>query len=163
SSSDGGRIYRRSLVFLLTTAVDELWQGCRLNVRYAVPDGGFYCMPLNRVPFTDAELAKLETHMHAIVAANDPITKRSVPLNEVLDLFASRGEDDKVRLMEQRTRNELVLYTLRQRSDYYYGYMVNATGSLQTFHLLPVDEGFLLQYPRKETPTKLDEFKPDKI
>jgi uridine kinase len=163
SSSDGGRIYRRSLVFLLTTAAAELWSGCRLNVRYAVPDGGFYCMPLNRPPFTHEELAKLEAHMRAIIAANDPITKRSVPLNEVLDLFASRGEDDKVRLMEQRTRNELVLYTLRQRSDYYYGYMVSSTSALNTFRLLPVDEGFLLQYPRKENPTQLDEFKPDKI
>jgi uridine kinase len=163
SSSDGGRIYRRSLVFLLTTAADELWSGCRLNVRYAVPDGGFYCMPLNRPPFSHEELATLEAHMRGIIAADDPITKRSVPLNEVIELFASRGEEDKVRLMEQRTRNELVLYTLRKRSDYYYGYMVNSTSGLGTFRLVPIDEGFLLQYPRKEKPSQLDEFKPDKI
>jgi uridine kinase len=163
SSSDGGRIYRRSLVFLLTTAAGELWNDCRLNVRYAVPDGGFYCMPLNRPPFTSEELARLEAHMRVIAAANDPIVKRSVPLNEVVELFASRGEDDKVRLMEQRTRSELVLYTLRQRSDYYYGYMVPSTGYLKTFRLIGIDEGFLLQYPRKETSSQLDEFKPNKI
>ncbi|MFN8375805.1 MAG: nucleoside kinase [Anaerolineae bacterium] len=163
SSSDGGRIYRRSLVFLLTTAAAELWKACQLNVRYAVPDGGFYCMPLNRPPFSVEELAQLEAHMRAIALEDSPITKRSVPLSEALELFASRGEDDKVRLMEQRTRNELMLYTLRQRSDYYYGYMVPSAGYLHTFRLTPVDEGFILQYPRKESPTTLDEFKQDKI
>lgn len=163
ATSDGGRIYRRSLVFLLTTAVGELWPECRLTVRYAVPDGGFYCQPYNRPPFTPAELRRLEDHMRAIVAQNDPITKRTVPLNDVIALFARRGEDDKVRLMEQRTRDGLVLYTLRGRDDYYYGYMVPSTGYLPVFRLIGVDEGFILQYPRKESPATLEAVKIDKL
>jgi uridine kinase len=43
SSSDGGRIYRRSLVMLLATAIDELWPDLKVSVRYSVPEGGFYC------------------------------------------------------------------------------------------------------------------------
>src|SRR5689334_2135822 len=38
SSSDGGRIYRRSLVLLMTTAMHELW-GAEASVKYSVPDG----------------------------------------------------------------------------------------------------------------------------
>jgi uridine kinase len=156
NSSDGGRIYRRSLVLLLATAAGELWPGCQISVRYAVPDGGFYCRRMDALPFSQAELTRLQAHMYDIVAADDPITKRSASLDEIRQIFAARQEDDKLRLLEQRTRPTLTLYNLRGREDYYYGYMLPSTGYLRHFKLIRVEEdGFILQYPRKETPTEL--------
>jgi uridine kinase len=157
SGSDGGRIYRRSLVLLMTTAAEELWQKSNVSVRYAVPDGGFYCTRLDDKPFTKEQLQQLEDHMRAIVAADDRIDKRIVPLEQAAKLFEERGDDDKVRLLEQRVRDELTLYTLRGRDDYYYGYMVPSTGYLKYFRLVWDKEGFILQYPRKENPTQLRE------
>ncbi len=154
-TSDGGRIYRRSLVMLMTTAVDELWPGTQVSVRYAIPEGGFYCILLNHASFTENELMRLDQHMRKIVASDDPITKRSVPLEEATTLFASRHEADKVRLLEQRTRNSLTIYSLRSRQDYYYGYMLSSTGYLKHFRLLSANGGFILQYPRKENSTEL--------
>jgi uridine kinase len=161
SSSDGGRIYRRTLVMLLATAAEELWPDIQVNVAYSVPEGGFYCTLPHRDPFTPDELKQLEAQMRLIVDANEPITKRVVPLEEAAALFESRHEDDKVRLLEQRTRNVLTLYTLRGRSDYYYGYMLPSTGYLQTFRLIKADYGFILQYPQKEAPDKLRKIKTD--
>lgn len=157
SSSDGGRIYRRSLVMLMATAARELWPGIRVNVRYAVPDGGFYCTIEGRPPLSAKEVAALADHMWTIVQSDDPITKRMVALDAARALFESRREDDKVRLLEQRTRLDLTLYTLRGNDDYYYGYMVPSTGLLRYFRLIWVDDGFILQYPRKEDPTHLGE------
>ena len=155
SSSDGGRIYRRSLVMLLATAVEELWPKARVNVSYSVSEGGFYCTLLNHGPLAEAELAQLERHMRAIVAEDAPIDKALVSLEDALKLFESRGEDDKLRLLEQRTRNDLTLYTLHGRSDYFYGYMLPSTGSLTVFRLVRAGDGFILQYPRKENPAEL--------
>lgn len=155
-SSDGGRIYRRSLVLLLATAVEELWPGKKVMVSYSVPDGGFYCKMLNRPPLTADELVELEAHMRQIVNDDDPITKRVVPLDNAIALFATRDEPDKVRLLEQRTRSDLTLYTLRGRDDYYYGYMVPSTGYLQVFKLSISNGGFILQYPRQDTPDTLN-------
>lgn len=155
ATSDGGRIYRRSLVLLLAVAVDELWPGKKVMVSYAVPDGGFYCKMINRPPLTEEELAQLEARMKQIVAANDPISKRVVPLDEAVALFTAREDADKVRLLEQRTRNDLTLYTLRGRDDYYYGYMVPSTGYLKLFRLITANGGFILQYPRQESPSTL--------
>ncbi len=155
SSSDGGRIYRRSLVLLLATAIAELWDGLKVTVSYSVTEGGFYCTLPGREPFSEAELNRLDAHMREIVAANDPIIKRLVSLDEATALFEARDDADKVRLLEQRARNDLVLYTLRGRSDYYYGYMLPSTGYLQTFRLMKAGDGFILQYPRKEHPTEL--------
>lgn len=155
SSSDGGRIYRRSLVMLLATTIEELWPGTNVAVSYAVPDGGFYCKVLERDPLNSEELIALYEHMRCIVDANDLIEKRIVPLEEANAIFKARNDQDKVRLLEQRTRNELTLYKLRGREDYYYGYMVPSTNYLQYFRIIAASGGFILQYPRKENPTQL--------
>lgn len=155
ASSDGGRIYRRSLIMLMVTAADELWPGIKISVRHSIPEGGFYCKVLNREPLSDEEIAQLEVNMRAIVLADDLIAKRIVPLEEAAALFAARDDDDKVRLLEQRTRNELTLYSLRGRDDYYYGYMLPTTGYLRYFRLVNINGGFILQYPQKESPGQL--------
>jgi uridine kinase len=160
-SSDGGRIYRRSLVLVLATAIEELWPGQKVVVSYAVPDGGFYCKMLDRPPLNADELAQLEAHMRQIVAEDNLITKRVVPLDQAVALFTARNEDDKVRLLEQRTRSDLTLYTLRGHEDYYYGYMVASTGYLGLFRLLLSNGGFILQYPRQETPDRLNDLSPE--
>lgn len=151
ASSDGGRIYRRSLVLLLTTALNELWPGTQVSVNYAVSDGGYYCEILDHPPLSVQQIIDLEKHMRDIVAANDAITRRIVPLEEAAALFAKRGEADKVRLLDYRMVKTMTLYSLRNREDYYYGYMVPSTGYLNLFRLIPVDRGFILQYPRSET------------
>lgn len=155
SSSDGGRIYRRSLILLLTTAVHELWSEAQVSVKYAVPDGGYYCELIHHKPLTPEELDRLDAHMRQIVAEDNPITRQQVALDEARALFAKRGDDDKVRLLEYRNRDYLILYSLRGREDYYYGYMVPSTRYLSLFKLIHVEGGFILQYPRKESPTVL--------
>jgi uridine kinase len=83
-----------------------------------------------------------------------------VALDEAVSLFEQRGDMDKVRLLEQRTRNGLTLYTLRGRSDYYYGYMMPSTGALQAFKLIHSDTGFILQYPTRDEPNELPPIHP---
>ncbi|RMG89716.1 MAG: nucleoside kinase [Chloroflexi bacterium] len=159
STSDGGRIYRRSLVMLMVTAAAELFPDTHISVRYAVPDGGFYCAAVGRKPFSKEELTQIAQRMREIVAADEPITKKIVSIDEAKALFESRQEFDKMRLLEQRERDDLTLYELRGRADYYYGYMLPSTGALQYFRMIEVEDGFILQYPRKEHPTQLQEIR----
>jgi len=154
SSSDGGRIYRRSLVMLLTTAVQQLWN-CEVSVQYALPDGGFYCELVNHAQPTPEQLTEMDTTMRTLVAADHPIQKRLVALEDARTIFEDRGAEDKVRLLEYRARDHLVLYNLLGREDYYYGYMVPSTRYIDTFKLVHVETGFVLQYPRQENPTVL--------
>ena len=156
-NSDGGRIYRRSLILMMTTAIDELFPNTKVNVSYAVPDGGFYCELANRPPFTSEEVQALTIHMKNLVEQDIPITKRSAPLTEAIELFTSRNEHDKVRLMQFRESDTLTLYGLNDREDYYYGYMVPSTGYLPIFNLIHLDNGFIMQYPRSTNPTALGE------
>lgn len=148
SSSDGNRIYRRSLVLLMSAAAQEIFPAVKVSVRYAVYEGGFYCTLQNRHPFSADELVQLQTHMRQMVAEALPIVKQLLPIEEAVSMFKARGADDKLRLLEQRERQELVVYQLRDHVDYHYGYMLPTTGFMKFFQLVHMDEGFVLQYPR---------------
>jgi uridine kinase len=156
--SDGSRIYRRSLTFLLVVAVSELFPDARLRVDHSVTFGGYYCELEGRAPLKPEELAAVEARMREIVATDAPIGKRRVPLDDCVDLFRERGEDETVRLLEQRRRNAsaggkayLVLYSLRDYESYFHGYMVPSAGYLQHFALDSYPPGFVLRFPSRNS------------
>jgi len=155
SDSDGVRIYRRSLSFLLVTAVRELFPEAQVFVDYTLPFGGFFCQVRGREPFSAEELAQIEAHMRAIIAEDTPITREPVPLEEAIEIFRARGETEKVDLLTHRQKDYLSLYNLRGLRDYFHGYMVPSTGYLRYFALHPWPPGFVLQYPRRHWPTEL--------
>ncbi len=155
ADSDGGRIYRRSLVLLMVTALNELWRGTQVRVNYAVRDGGFYCELANREPLTKDQVNLLEGRMRKLVEEDHRITRRSVSLAEAEDIFASREEHDTLRLLQFRSKDTVPLYSLRGRPDYYFGYMVPSTSYLQTFKLIHMPDAFILQYPRRENSKEL--------
>ncbi len=155
SDSDGIRIYRRSLSFLLVTVIRELHPEVRIFVDHSLPFGGFFCEMSGRKPFSVEELAEIERRMHKLVAEDYPITRERVPLGEAIAMFESRGESDKARLLKHRQKDNLKLYKLRDSRDYFHGYMVPSTGYLRYFALHKWPPGFVLQYPRRTDPTAL--------
>ena len=155
SSSDGVRIYRRSLAFLLVTVVRELFPEAQVFVDHTLPFGGFFCRVLEREPFSPMELVQIEARMREIVAADAPIEHMRVRLDDALTMFRERGEEEKVRLLSRREREQIPLYRLLGNRDYFHGYMVASTGYLRYFAVRPWAPGFVLQYPRRVDPTHL--------
>ncbi|MCP4535652.1 MAG: nucleoside kinase, partial [Chloroflexi bacterium] len=155
SDSDGVRIYRRSLAFLLVTAVRELFPEAQVFVDHTLPFGGFFCKVRGREPFNAEELTRIKTRMQEIVANDDAITREFVPLDEAVQMFCDRGEGEKVQLLKRRHKDYLSLYSLRGLRDYFYGYMVPSTRYLCFFDLHLWPPGFVLQYPRRHRPTEL--------
>ena len=104
---------------------------------------------------TKEELDALETRMREIVAADLPLHRFRVPLEEAIDYFRKKGHMDKVQLLVYRKKNYLTLYQLGDNCDYHHGYMVPSTGYLKWFKLTPTGEGFTLRFPRRHRPTEL--------
>jgi uridine kinase len=155
SDSDGVRIYRRSLAFLLVTAVRELFPKSQVFIDHTMPFGGFFCSVEGREPFAEGELAAIEERMRGIVAKDAPISREPAPLADALELFQARGELEKLRLQQRRQRANVTLYNLRGFRDYFHGFMVPSAGYLQHFALHSWPPGFVLQYPRRSRPTEL--------
>lgn len=156
--SDGLRIYCRSLVFLLVTAVQELYPAAIIYVDHSLTFGGYFCQVYGREPFNTEDLVQIEARMLEIVKADEPIRKERVPLNDAIALFEARGDDDKVRLLKRRRKDYLTLYQLRGLRDYFHGYMVPSTGYLSVFGLQSYPPGFILRFPRNDPPMQLQPF-----
>lgn len=155
SEPDGMRIYRRSLTFLLETAFEELYPEGMITIDHSVSSGGYYCqvsIPNSSAPI---EIERLEAQMHALVDEDIAFTRFVVPLQEALDYFKSKGQDDKVQLLAFRSKDYVTMYQLNECRDYHHGYMVPSTGYLQWFALAPTEQGFTLRFPRRHRPTEL--------
>lgn len=156
ADADGARIYRRSLVFLLETAFEDLFPEAELTVDHSVSSGGFFCQVFGRSSLTQEELDRLDRRMRELVNQDLPLIRKPVPLEEAIEYFQSRKQYDKVRLLRYRTKEHLVLYAMDGHKDYHHGYMVASTGYLQWYALkLEDDAGFVLRFPRRHATKEL--------
>ena len=158
ADSDGVRIYRRSLSFLLIAAATELFPKKTINVDHSMPFGGYYCEAINGQPLTDEELEELKTRMQELVDADLPIAQVRMPLEEALQLFHDNNDSEKADLFARRRKDYLTLYELNGVRDYFHGFMVPSTGYLDLFDLRPYHDGFIVQFPRRHQPTILQPF-----
>ena len=159
--SDGIRIYRRSLSFLLLTAASEVFPDAELLIEHSAPTlAGYFCEVRGRRPFTQPELDRIKERMRDIVAEDTPLLKEDVPVDEAIALFLERGEHDTARLLSHREKGSVRLYSLRGRKDYFQGYMVVSAGCLKYFALKAFPPGFLLQFPHQSRPTEIPPFTP---
>jgi len=154
-TSDGSKIYRRSLTFLLETAFQELFPHVLLSIDHSVPNGGYYCKVLNGDQLNEDAVSQLEAHMMDLVEKDLSIYKEKVDLDQARSYFAEQGYEDKLHLLKYRNKPYLVLYQLNKHRDYHHGYMVPSTGYLNLFKLHQNEDGFILQYPRRATPQEL--------
>ncbi len=158
ASSDGMRIYRRSLSFLLITAAAELWPNRVFAIHHSMPFGGYYCECDGGEKLTTNELQQLRQHMQALVKAKLPIKNIHIPLEQALDIFRQSGDDEKRDLFANRRKDYLTLYQLNDVRDYFHGFMVPHTGYFDLFDLREYNNGFILQFPRRHQPEALQPF-----
>lgn len=156
SDSDGARIYRRSLVFLLEVAFKRCFPEGQLNIDHSVSSGGYHCQIHNLNGFGQAELDTLKSYMEALVAEDIPFVRETVPLKEAVEYFTATGETDKVSLLKYRQRPDLVLYRAKNVRDYHHGYMVPSSGYIKWFDFDLVEEGFVLRFPRRHAPMQIE-------
>lgn len=156
SSADGARIYRRSLVFLLDFAFTQLFPDAKLNIDHSVSSGGFYCEVTGRLPLNESELTSLKAAFEKLVSEVLPFVRTEISLQEALTYFEKFGNEDKLRLLAHRQRDTITMYSIHGQMNYMHGYMVPSTGYLKWFDLKWVEGGFLIQYPRRHSPTDLE-------
>lgn len=151
-SADGMRFYRRSLTFLLETAFSDLFPDAILTVDHSITSGGYFCQVYRRSPLSAEELDQLENRMRELVDKNTAFERLQISLDEGREYFQKLGYDDKVSLLAHRKKDYLTLYKLGERMDYHHGYMVPSTGYLKWFDLVPMEDGFIIRFPRRKNP-----------
>ena len=157
---NGRRAYRRSVVFLMQRALQQMYpDGTEiLHVEHSL-GAGYYCRMEGRDVIDSAWLDDLKKEMLSLVEKNLTIEKKTMKTEDARKLFAKCGMQDKERLMHYRSSSNCNVYELDGCLDYFYGYMAPSTGMLSYFALYPYEECFILQFPDKVT-TEVAPFAP---
>jgi uridine kinase len=158
SSTDGQRIYIRSLFFLLYAAVSEVFPHGRLKIDHAISKG-FYCELDNLGdPFCDGCVSKIKQRMKELAEANIPFKRVGKQMDKILKEYAEAGLDDKVKLYESTGWLYSYVYYLGNHMNYFHGHLLPSSGYLTTFDLERFNGGMFLRLPSEHNSGQLRDF-----
>ncbi len=159
SNQDGIRVYSRSLSLVLFRAAEEVLPGCQVRIEHSLSKGIYGEIDCkNHQPLTEKEIRLIAERMRAIIDADEPITKETIPLKQAIDFFEKEKRFDKVRLLKFKGQPELHVYHCGDYTDYLYGYMTPSTGYLKQFELKYYLPGFILRFPTVQSPSTIPKF-----
>lgn len=164
SDQPGIQTYHRSAIFLMMKAFYDIAGSENLEkvtVDFSLGKG-FYIKPQGTITVTNELLSRVKSRMKEYVDQKIPIMKRSVNTDDAIELFHKHGMYDKERLFRYRRVSRVNLYSIGGFEDYYYGYMVQNTGYIKYFDIIPFDDGFMLMLPQKGNPKEVPVFEAEK-
>ncbi|MBQ2105784.1 MAG: nucleoside kinase, partial [Lachnospiraceae bacterium] len=155
----GKKTYERSAIFILMKAFYEIIPREKIKkvqIDFAL-GSGIYGELVGDVELDAELLQKVKAEMRSIVEQEIPIMKRNINTDDAVELFHNYGMLDKEQLFKFRRASRVNIYSIEKFEDYYYGYMVQNTGYVKYFDLIPYHKGFLLRLPRSRNPKEVVE------
>lgn len=151
---DGMRIYQRTATFVMIVAAHRLFPKSTILVNHHIT-GGYFCEFADHELCTPENIQLLEKEMKKLVDEHMPIHKKTLPIEDALELFEQSGMPDKKALMQYRRTSTINVYELDGIYNYFYGYMIPNTEAITCFGLQPYAHGFILLFPDEANPTRL--------
>ncbi|MDM0016622.1 threonine--tRNA ligase [Variovorax saccharolyticus] len=132
---EGLEIIRHSTAHLVGHAVKQLYPTAKMVIGPVIDEGFYYDISYER-PFTPEDMAAIEARMRELIAQDYDVVKKMTPRDEVIDVFTSRGEDYKLRLVEDMPDEKAMgLYYHQEYVDMCRGPHVPNTRFLKVFKL----------------------------
>ncbi len=141
--AEGVEIIRHSCAHLVGHAVKQLYPGAKMVIGPVIEDGFYYDIWYERA-FTPEDMAAIEKRMAELIATDYDVVKRMTPRAEVVEVFAARGEDYKLRLIEDMGPEvtHMGLYHHQEYVDMCRGPHVPNTRFLKAFRLMRVSGAY---------------------
>lgn len=132
-------LIRHDSAHVMAEAVQELWPGTQVTIGPVIENGFYYDFAKNE-PFTPDDLPVIEKKMREIIARNKPFTKEVWSRDKAKEVFAAKGENYKVELVDAIPENQDVkIYYQGDWFDLCRGPHMASTGQVGTaFKLMKV-------------------------
>ena len=132
---EGVEIIRHSCAHLVGHAVKQLYPTAKMVIGPVIDEGFYYDISYER-PFTMEDMAAIEARMKELIAQDYDVIKKMTPRAEVIKVFSERGEDYKLRLVENMPDEKAMgLYYHQEYIDMCRGPHVPNTRFLKVFKL----------------------------
>ena len=135
--AEGVEIIRHSCAHLVGHAVKQLYPDAKMVIGPVIEDGFYYDI-WREQPFTPEDMAAIEARMRELIDTEYDVIKRMTPREEVIETFKARGEDYKLRLIDDMGPEvtAMGLYHHQEYVDMCRGPHVPNTRFLKAFKLL---------------------------
>ncbi|NFG22587.1 nucleoside kinase [Clostridium botulinum] len=157
----GLNIYTRTLQFIFIKATLDLFPNSKIKIEHSISKGLFGEV-IKEEPLNEKDIKLIKEKMKEIIIKNVLINSIRISKDEAINIFAQYGMEDKVLLLENSNLNEVKLYDLEGRYDYFYGQMAYSTGVINAFDLIYYESGFILRSPEKENLNELPQYKEER-
>lgn len=146
-SCHGISMYIASLIFVLYKAVKDLYPEGELQVIMPISKGRYCEIHKLSTSLTPDIILKIRSRMAEIISANMQITKIEMPEKMAVESLYREHLDVQAELLKQRKTLYHTIYGLDNLYLYFPFNLVDFTGVLHKFDLVPYEDGMLLQYP----------------
>jgi threonyl-tRNA synthetase len=139
------KVVRHSAAHVMATAILELFPETKLGHGPAT-DSGFFYDVYRETPFSDEDLAAIETRMAEVVARDETFIREEESREMGLNDYAEQGEFMKVHFIEKFTEpgDEISLYRNGKFVDFCRGPHVPSTGRVKAFKVTSVAGAYWL-------------------
>ena len=140
---EGVEIIRHSCAHLVGHAVKQLFPNVKMVIGPVIEDGFYYDI-FSEKPFTPDDIAAIETRMKELINQDYDVIKKMTPRAEVIEIFKQRGEDYKLRLIDDMADNitAMGMYYHQEYVDMCRGPHVPNTRFLKNFKLTKVSGAY---------------------
>lgn len=157
---DGGRIYTRGLLFIMSMAFKKLYPQIKLNINYQLKSS-MLC-EIEKMEPTEEMLQNVKNKMQEIIDSNLKIEKVEMPRAEAIEFLNKENTTIGKVQLENKEKDTMSLYFCNDYYNYFYGVMPISTGYIKLFDIMKYEDGFLIRYPSKSNPNKLQPYEETK-
>ena len=159
--SAGHSTYIRTAQMMLIKAARNVLGNTEKKIRIIIDfsaGNAIYCRVIGGIRVTPELARKIQDEMKVISEKNIPITKKTYPIDDAMELFRHQNMADKEALFHFRRSSTINVYGMDGYYDYFYGFMLPATGYVKKFEVQAYQNGLLLVLPTAEHPDELEPF-----
>ena len=134
--AEGVDIIRHSCAHLIGHAVKQLFPDVKMVIGPVIEDGFYYDISTDKA-FTPEDMAAIENRMRELISQDYDVIKKMTPRAEVIEIFRQRGEEYKLRLIDDMSDDvtEMGMYYHQEYVDMCRGPHVPNTRFLKHFKL----------------------------
>ena len=156
TSNEGMKVYRRTLLYVVGKAFENLFPNNKMEVNYQLSNSMFCDIKDGEV--TDEIIEKLNKEVRRIVKEDLPIKQVIMDRKEATNFF-EKTKTSKGRLQLDLDNNDVIfMYYCEDYYNYCYGTLANRTGVVKIFEIVKYNDGFLVRYPSQKDPERMPKF-----
>lgn len=147
-SSEGKRIYARSLKYIFAMAVKTLCPDAEVKILNKI--GRHYFIKINGVELIDSFIKNIKQMMDVIIEADYPILKQKVSYRRIKGIFKKMNSLEQLENFNIKLRENYSIYECYGYFNYLYGDLIPRTGAIKGYNVMPCKDGLVLMLPDEE-------------